>query len=220
MRGGPALFHFLLHDDRFADPRFCAGRPRPCQPPVSSPGSTASEDKHLSSLCRPGQFHDRRRAVVRKRDRVAGRRLSGPLAVSAAAAKPRDCRTDARGPRGQAAADGAHPDHWYDPLFHGIEVEDRGQWRRFPIEIVRGTYGRREDVLDIAPPLTEWPQRWGASLTGWSRIATPCRSPCPARSKVRSGAIIRHFRRGGRFRATASTRHPLCCGCWIGSRSG
>ncbi|MBY6092571.1 Fic family protein [Maritimibacter alkaliphilus] len=42
--------------------------------------------------------------------------------------------------------------HWHDLLFHGIEVEDRGQWRSLAMEIVRGPSGRREDVLYSAPP--------------------------------------------------------------------
>mgnify|MGYP005993412935 CR=1 FL=1 len=41
---------------------------------------------------------------------------------------------------------------WHALLFHGIEAENRGRWRSFPMEIVRGPSGRREDVLYAAPP--------------------------------------------------------------------
>ena len=33
--------------------------------------------------------------------------------------------------------------HWHRLLFHGIEVEDKGRYRTFPMEIVRGPSGRR-----------------------------------------------------------------------------
>ncbi len=42
--------------------------------------------------------------------------------------------------------------HWHRLLFHGVEVEDKGAWRRFPMVIVRGATAGREEVLYTAPP--------------------------------------------------------------------
>ncbi len=45
--------------------------------------------------------------------------------------------------------------HWHRLLFHGIEVEDKGAWRRFPMVIVRGATAGREEVLYTAPPAAQ-----------------------------------------------------------------
>lgn len=41
---------------------------------------------------------------------------------------------------------------WHRLLFFGIELEDKGRWRRFDIEIVRSASAGRQDVLYKAPP--------------------------------------------------------------------
>lgn len=42
--------------------------------------------------------------------------------------------------------------HWHQLLFHGVDVEDKGRWRSFPIVIVRGASVGKEEVLYSAPP--------------------------------------------------------------------
>ena len=42
--------------------------------------------------------------------------------------------------------------HWHQLLFHGVDLEDKGRWRSFPIVIVRGAWAGKEEVLYSAPP--------------------------------------------------------------------
>ena len=70
--------------------------------------------------------------------------------------------------------------HWHRLLFHGIEVEDKGRYRSFPIEIVRGATGRREDVLYVAPPHDTVPQEMDRFLD-W--LATD-QTPIPIRAAI------------------------------------
>ncbi|MCA0922825.1 Fic family protein [Pseudooceanicola nanhaiensis] len=70
--------------------------------------------------------------------------------------------------------------HWHDLLFHGIEVEDRGQWRSFPMEIVRGPSGRREDVLYTAPP----PERVADEMSQFFDWLETDRHPLPLRAAI------------------------------------
>lgn len=58
---------------------------------------------------------------------------------------------------GQGALDGARLCHWHSLLFHGVEVEDKGRWRQFPMFIVRGATAGRDDVLYTAPPFERVP---------------------------------------------------------------
>ncbi len=58
---------------------------------------------------------------------------------------------------GQGKLDAERLFHWHDLLFHGVEVEDKGRWRRFPMVIVRGATAGHEDVLYAAPPATDVP---------------------------------------------------------------
>ena len=41
---------------------------------------------------------------------------------------------------------------WHRLLFHGIEIEDRGIWRSFELDIVRSAIPGRDEVLYRAPP--------------------------------------------------------------------
>ncbi|GGG83620.1 cell division protein Fic [Salipiger pallidus] len=69
---------------------------------------------------------------------------------------------------------------WHALLFHGIEVEDRGQWRSFPMEIVRGPRGRREDVLYSAPP----PERMANEMETFLEWLETDRQPLPLRAAI------------------------------------
>ncbi|QDA35990.1 Fic family protein (plasmid) [Paracoccus liaowanqingii] len=42
--------------------------------------------------------------------------------------------------------------HWHRLLFHGLEVEDKGRWRSFPMVITRSATAGRDEVLYSAPP--------------------------------------------------------------------
>lgn len=57
---------------------------------------------------------------------------------------------EAREGRGDLSADRLF--HWHQLLFHGVDVEDKGRWRSFPIVIVRGASAGKEEVLYSAPP--------------------------------------------------------------------
>ncbi|WP_236045275.1 MULTISPECIES: Fic family protein [Pseudooceanicola] len=81
---------------------------------------------------------------------------------------------------GAAPLDGALLLRWHDLLFHGIEVEDRGRWRTFPMEIVRGATGRREDVLYVAPP----PIRVAQEMTRFLDWLAQDRHPAPIRAAL------------------------------------
>lgn len=53
---------------------------------------------------------------------------------------------------GQGALSDERLFHWHRLLFHGVDLEDKGRWRSFPIVIVRGAAAGREEVLYAAPP--------------------------------------------------------------------
>lgn len=70
---------------------------------------------------------------------------------------------------------------WHRLLFTGIEVEDRGDWRRHDIEIVRSAVAGRDDVLFRAPP----PDRLEAEMAdflGW--LNTPSQTPLAIRAAL------------------------------------
>ncbi|MGQ0565232.1 MAG: Fic family protein [Gemmobacter sp.] len=53
---------------------------------------------------------------------------------------------------GQGALSEERLFHWHRLLFHGVDLEDKGRWRSFPIVIARGAAVGREEVLYAAPP--------------------------------------------------------------------
>lgn len=53
---------------------------------------------------------------------------------------------------GQGALSEGRLFHWHQLLFHGVDLEDKGRWRSFPIVIVRGAWAGKEEVLYSAPP--------------------------------------------------------------------
>lgn len=57
---------------------------------------------------------------------------------------------EAREARGPLDARRLH--HWHELLFHGIELEDKGRWRSFPMVITRSAAAGRDEVLYEAPP--------------------------------------------------------------------
>lgn len=48
--------------------------------------------------------------------------------------------------------------HWHRMLFHGIEIEDKGRWRSFPMVITRSARAGPDDVLYHAPPAGAVPE--------------------------------------------------------------
>lgn len=81
---------------------------------------------------------------------------------------------------GTAPLNAATLHRWHALLFHGVEVENRGQWRNFPMEIVRGPSGRREDVLYSAPP----PERMTAEMDRFLRWLSADTHPLPLRAAL------------------------------------
>ena len=74
-------------------------------------------------------------------------RGSDPLRRSDAVA---DLMLEAR--QGQDPLTVARLHHWHALLFHGIELEEKAQWRSFEMVIVRSAKAGREEVLYTAPP--------------------------------------------------------------------
>lgn len=62
---------------------------------------------------------------------------------------------DAR--EGQGALDAERLFFWHELLFHGIELEDKGRWRTFPMIIAKGATVGKEDVLYTPPPEDQVP---------------------------------------------------------------
>ncbi|KAA2311786.1 Fic family protein [Puniceibacterium sp. HSS470] len=89
-----------------------------------------------------------------------------------------DLMLEARTPDGPLTAERLW--HWHALLFHGVEAEEKGRWRSFPMEIVRGLSGRREDVLYIAPPPDRVPGEIAQFL---SELATD-QNPLPIRAAI------------------------------------
>ncbi|SFK25198.1 Fic family protein [Celeribacter neptunius] len=81
---------------------------------------------------------------------------------------------------GEAPLSAATLQRWHALLFHGVEVEDRGKWRTFPMEIVRGPTGRREDVLYSAPP----PARMAEEMERFLAWLTADTHPLPLRAAI------------------------------------
>ncbi|WP_299912396.1 DUF4172 domain-containing protein [uncultured Paracoccus sp.] len=63
--------------------------------------------------------------------------------------------------------------HWHNLLFHGVEVEDKGRWRQFPMVIVRGATAGREDVLYAAPAAKDVPAMMDQFLAVLARDDRP-----------------------------------------------
>lgn len=42
--------------------------------------------------------------------------------------------------------------HWHQLLFHGVDLEDKGRWRSFPIVIVRSASVGKDEIRYSAPP--------------------------------------------------------------------
>jgi Fic family protein len=89
-----------------------------------------------------------------------------------------DLMLEARSPNGPLTAERLW--HWHRLLFHGMEVEEKGQWRSFTMEIVRGATGRREDVLYTAPP----PDRVAAEMEIFLHALATDTSPPPIRAAI------------------------------------
>ena len=70
--------------------------------------------------------------------------------------------------------------HWHRLLFHGVEVEDKGAWRRFPMVIVRGATAGREEVLYTAPP----PDRMAAMMDRFLAALAADTRPLPIRAAI------------------------------------
>lgn len=70
---------------------------------------------------------------------------------------------------------------WHRLLFTGIEVEDRGAWRRHDIEIVRSAVAGQGEVLFRAPP-PERVEGEMARFLGW--LNTPDATPLPIRAAL------------------------------------
>lgn len=68
---------------------------------------------------------------------------------------------------------------WHRLLFFGVEVEDRGAWRRTEIEIVRSAAAGHRDVLFAAPP----PDRVAAEM---DRLLAWLRDPPPMPTAIRA----------------------------------
>ena len=109
-------------------------------------------------------------ASLAHRDRAAG-----PVKRTDAIA---DLMLEARAGEGPLTVDRLH--HWHALLFHGTEAEERGQWRSFPMEIVRGPTGRREDVLYTAPP----PDRLAAEMARFLAWLAEAPHPVPIRAAL------------------------------------
>lgn len=104
-------------------------------------------------------------ASLRHRDRTAMARRSDAIVGLMLAARQSD---------GPLTADTLLG--WHDLLFFGIELEDRGRWRRFDIEIVRSATAGDSEVLYKAPP----PERLDHEMQvflDW--LATPQSMPLP-----------------------------------------
>lgn len=85
---------------------------------------------------------------------------------------------DAR--EGQGGLDEARLLHWHRLLFHGVELEDKGRWRRFPMVIVRGATAGREEVLYTAPPAQAVP----GMMAGFLAALGEDRRPIPVRAAI------------------------------------
>ncbi len=85
---------------------------------------------------------------------------------------------DAR--EGQGGLDEERLFHWHRLLFHGVELEDKGHWRSFPIVIVRGAAAGPEDVLYTAPP----PEAVPAMMAEFLSALTIDRRAVPIRAAV------------------------------------
>lgn len=55
--------------------------------------------------------------------------------------------------------------HWHRLLFHGLEVEDKGRWRRFAMVITRSATAGRDEILYAAPPADRVPAMMDDFLT-------------------------------------------------------
>ena len=74
---------------------------------------------------------------------------------------------------GQGALTAARLFHWHRLLFHGVEVEDKGAWRRFAMVIVRGATAGRDEVLYTAPPAAAVPAMMDDFLAALARDTRP-----------------------------------------------
>ncbi|WP_138470134.1 Fic family protein [Poseidonocella sp. HB161398] len=81
---------------------------------------------------------------------------------------------------GQGPLTAAMLQHWHRLLFHGVEAEERGQWRSFAMEIVRRPTGRPEDVLYNAPP----PERMEAEMDRFLAWLAADARPLPLRAAL------------------------------------
>ncbi|WP_290690266.1 MULTISPECIES: Fic family protein [unclassified Haematobacter] len=70
---------------------------------------------------------------------------------------------------------------WHRLLFYGMEVEDKGGWRRFDIEIVRSAAAGKQEVLYAAPP----PDRVADEMRGFlDWLAQPRPLPVPIAAAI------------------------------------
>ncbi len=110
-------------------------------------------------------------ASLRHRDRhaLSGRRPDGIAALMLAA-------READGPLTAAMLQ-----DWHRLLFAGVEIEDRGRWRSFALEIVRSASAGPGEVLYTAPP----PERLAAEMAvflDW--LARPIEMPLPVTAAI------------------------------------
>lgn len=66
-----------------------------------------------------------------------------------------DLMLEARAGQGALTAERLH--HWHALLFHGVELEEKAQWRSYEMVIVKSARAGREEVLYTAPPPEQVP---------------------------------------------------------------
>lgn len=63
--------------------------------------------------------------------------------------------------------------HWHRLLFHGVEVEDKGRWRTFPMVIAKSAVAGKDEILYRAPPAERVPAMMDRFLDGLTRDTRP-----------------------------------------------
>lgn len=109
-------------------------------------------------------------ASLRHRDRAVLSRRSDAIVALMLAAR------EAKGPLTEETLF-----DWHRLLFYGLEVEDKGRWRRFDMEIVRSAAAGRQEVLYAAPPPDRVPEEMRAFLD-W--LAGPKAMPLPIAAAI------------------------------------
>lgn len=88
-----------------------------------------------------------------------------------------DLMLEARAGQGALTAERLH--HWHTLLFHGVELEEKAQWRSYEMEIVKSARAGREEVFYTAPPPEQVPGDMTVFL-GWINQKTALPTPVRA----------------------------------------